>query len=75
MLAVIVLNGTSRRRPLPRFVCFGYRGERSIFVVGRGLAPAVFAVDVYDGRGDPPTNIGVRFGNRGEVTVTLASLV
>ena len=39
--AVIVLNGTSRRRPLPRFVCFGYRGERSIFVVGRGLAPAV----------------------------------
>ena len=27
-----------------------------------------FAVGVYDGRGDPsPTNVGVRFGDRGEV--------
>ena len=57
--AIGVCDGTSRRRPLPRFVCFGYRGERSIFVVGRGLAPAVCLRLVFMTGGEtPPLRIG-----------------
>ena len=62
--AVIVHNGQSRT-PVPTNKMFVSHIEVKL------------AIGVYDGasRTSPPTNIGVRFGNRGEVTVTLASLV